>query len=195
MSAQVVGISDCKISGDPGDLLVTYALGSCIAVAMYDPIAKVGGLLHYMLPDSALDTNKAQQNPYMFGDTGIPRLIAAVQSKGGHASRLVVRLVGGAQVLDSQATFQIGKRNYLAAKRILWKAGVLIASEAVGGEVSRTTRLEIATGRMWVREGAGSDAEMASHGAPKLGLPKIGVPKRSMDLPRRVPVGAMEGNN
>jgi chemotaxis protein CheD len=118
-----VGISDCKVSWDPSDLLVTYALGSCIAVALYDPIAKVGGLLHYMLPDSALDANKAQQNPYMFADTGIPRLIAAVKSKGAQAPRMVVRLAGGAQVLDSQGTFQIGKRNYLAAKRILWKAG------------------------------------------------------------------------
>ena len=167
MSAQVVGISDCKISWDPSDLLVTYALGSCIAVALYDPIAKVGGLLHYMLPDSALDTTKAQQNPFMFADTGIPRLIAAVKSKGAQPSRMIVRLAGGAQVLDNQGTFQIGKRNYLAAKRILWKAGVLIAAEAIGGEVSRTTRLEIATGRMWVREGAGSDAELAAHGVPK----------------------------
>jgi len=167
VSSQVVGISDCKISWDPGDLLVTYALGSCIAVALYDQIDEVGGLLHYMLPDSAEDASKAQQNPFMFADTGIPRLIAGVQSKGAQAARLVVRLAGGAQVLDSQGTFQIGKRNYLAARRILWKAGILIAAEAVGGEVSRTTRLEIATGRMWVREGAGSDSEMPFHGAPK----------------------------
>jgi chemotaxis protein CheD len=167
VSAQVVGISDCKISWDTTDLLITYALGSCIAVALYDPVAKVGGMLHYMLPDSALDAAKAQQNPFMFADTGIPRLMAAVKSKGGMPARMLVRLAGGAQVLDSQGTFQIGKRNYLAAKRILWKAGVLIAAEAVGGEVSRTTRLEIATGRMWVREGAGTDAEMTSHSMPK----------------------------
>ena len=181
------------MSWDPSDLLVTYALGSCIAVALYDPIAKVGGLLHYMLPDSALDANKAQQNPYMFADTGIPRLIAAVKSKGAQAPRMVVRLAGGAQVLDSQGTFQIGKRNYLAAKRILWKAGVLIAAEAVGGEVSRTTRLEIATGRMWIREGAGTDAEMASHGVPKHGVLKHDLPRKSTDLPAKVPIGAMEG--
>ncbi len=167
VSAQVVGISDCKISGDPEDLIVTYALGSCIAVVLYDPVAKVGGMLHYMLPDSALDANKAQQNPFMFADTGIPRLIAAVRSQGGLPARWVVRLAGGAQVLDSHGTFQIGKRNYLAARRILWKAGVLIAAEAVGGEVSRTTRLEIATGRMWIKEGGGTDCELASHGAPR----------------------------
>jgi len=203
VSAQVVGISDCKVSWDPEDLLVTYALGSCIAVALYDPVAKVGGMLHYMLPDSALDANKAQQNPYMFADTGIQRLIAAVKSKGAQPPRMVVRLAGGAQVLDSHGTFQIGKRNYLAAKRILWKAGVLIAAEAVGGEVSRTTRLEIATGRMWVREGAGVDAEMASHGFPKYGVPKNAAPKQSLDPSNRAPSRAafgapsraMEGKN
>jgi chemotaxis protein CheD len=167
VSAQVVGISDCKISWDPSDLLITYALGSCIAVVLYDPVAKVGGLLHYMLPDSSLDASKAQQNPFMFADTGIPRLIAGVRSKGALPARLVVRLAGGAQVLDSQGTFQIGKRNYLAARRILWKAGVLITAEAVGGEVSRTTRLEISTGRMWIKEGGGTDRELASHGVPR----------------------------
>lgn len=160
MRALVVGISDCKVSWDPEDLLITYALGSCIAVALYDPVAKIGGLLHYMLPDSALDAAKAQQNPFMFADTGIARLVEVVKSQGAQPRRMRVRLAGGAQVLDSQGTFQIGKRNYLAARRILWKAGLLIGAEAVGGEVSRTTRLEVASGRMWVREGAGIEREL-----------------------------------
>ena len=164
MKPLVVGISDCKISADPQELLITYALGSCIAVALYDPAAKIGGLLHYMLPDSALDLSKAQQNPFMFADTGILKLLQAVRARGGEPLRMLVRLAGGAQVLDTQGTFQIGKRNYLAARKILWKAGILIAAEAVGGEVSRTTRLEIATGRMWVREGAGIDCELAARG-------------------------------
>jgi chemotaxis protein CheD len=162
MRSLVVGISDCKISWDPEDLLITYALGSCIAVALYDPVAKVGGMLHYMLPDSELDRNKAEQNPFMFADTGITRLLETVRARGAQPGRMIVRLAGGAQVLDTQGTFQIGKRNYLAARKILWKAGILVASEAVGGEVSRTTRLEIATGRMWVREGAGTDSELGA---------------------------------
>jgi chemotaxis protein CheD len=157
----VVGISDCKVANDPDSVLVTYALGSCIAVALYDPGAKVGGMLHYMLPESALDTVKAKQNPFMFADTGIPALVDAVKAGGGDSRRMVVRLTGGAQVLDSQGVFQIGKRNYLAARRILWKAGIFIASEAVGGEVSRTTRMEVATGRTWVREGAGIERELS----------------------------------
>jgi chemotaxis protein CheD len=103
----------------------------------------------------------------MFADTGIPRLIEAVKAAGGDGKRIIVQLAGGAQVLDSQGVFQIGKRNYLAARRILWKAGILIAGEAVGGEVSRTTRLEVATGRMWVREGAMTERELVRNQQPK----------------------------
>jgi chemotaxis protein CheD len=156
----IVGISDCKVTRDLESVLVTYALGSCIAVAMHDPVTKVSGLLHYMLPESAIDASKAQQNPYMFADTGIPGLMDALRTAGGDGKRMVVRLAGGAQVLDSQGVFQIGKRNYLAARKILWKAGILIAAEAVGGEVSRTTRLEVGTGRLWVREGGGIEREL-----------------------------------
>lgn len=166
MTSLVVGISDCKVAKDADAVLITYALGSCIAVALYDPAAKVGGLLHYMLPESAIDASKAAQNPFMFADTGIASLIESFRAGGGDPKRARVRLVGGAQVLDSQGVFQIGKRNYLAARRILWKAGMLIAGEAVGGEVSRTTRLEVASGRMWVREGGGVERELGPAGAP-----------------------------
>jgi len=168
ISAMIVGISDCKVTRDADSVLVTYALGSCIAVAMHDPVTKVSGLLHYMLPESALDAKKAEQNPFMFADTGIPRLMDALKAAGGEGKRMVVRLTGGAQVLDSQGVFQIGKRNYLAARRILWKAGILIAGEAVGGEVSRTTRLEVGSGRLWVREGGGIERELVrNHAAPR----------------------------
>jgi len=160
ISSVIVGISDCKVTRDADSVLVTYALGSCIAVAMHDPVTKASGLLHYMLPESTIDAKKAELNPFMFADTGIPRLMEALKVAGADSKRMIVRLAGGAQVLDSEGVFQIGKRNYLAARRILWKAGVLIAGEAVGGEVSRTTRLEVATGRLWVREGAGIEREL-----------------------------------
>ncbi len=166
LSSLVVGISDCKITRDADAVLVTYALGSCIAVAMHDPLTKVSGMLHYMLPETAIDSRKAEQNPFMFADTGIARLIDEFRTAGGDGKRMVVRLTGGAQVLDSQGVFQIGKRNYLAARKILWKAGILVAAEAVGGEVSRTTRLEVGSGRLWVREGGAIERELVrSNGA------------------------------
>ena len=167
VSSLVVGISDCKVTRDAESVLVTYALGSCIAVAMHDPVTKVSGLLHYMLPESAIDAKKAEQNPFMFADTGIPRMMDALKAAGGDGKRMVVRLTGGAQVLDSQGVFQIGKRNYLAARRILWKAGILVAAEAVGGEVSRTTRLEVCSGRLWVREGGGIERELVRSAGAK----------------------------
>jgi chemotaxis protein CheD len=167
LSSLVVGISDCKVTREADAVLVTYALGSCIAVAMHDPVTKVSGLLHYMLPESAIDAKKAELNPFMFADTGIPRMMDALKAAGGDGKRMVVRLTGGAQVLDSQGVFQIGKRNYLAARKILWKAGILVAAEAVGGEVSRTTRLEVSTGRLWVREGGAIEREVVRSSGPK----------------------------
>jgi chemotaxis protein CheD len=153
MNSVIVGISDCKVSSDPDCVLLTYALGSCIAVAIHDPVAEVGGLLHYMLPESTLDQSKAADNPYMFADTGIQTLLQDICDRGAIRRRLVVRIAGGAQIVDGHQLFQIGRRNYLAARKLLWKAGLLVAAEAVGGEVSRTVRLEVKTGRTWVREG------------------------------------------
>lgn len=154
MSTLVVGISDCKISSDLDSILLTYALGSCIAVAVYDPVARIGGLLHYMLPESGLDATKAAENPFMFADTGIAGLLKKVRESGANRTRMAVRIAGGAQMLTGHELFQIGRRNYLAARKLLWKEGLMIAGEACGGEVSRTVRMEVATGRVLVREGA-----------------------------------------
>jgi chemotaxis protein CheD len=152
VTPMIVGISDCKVSGDRDAVLTTYALGSCIAVMAHDPISGVGGMLHYMLPEASLDRAKAESNPYMFADTGISGLLKKVCEGGANPRRLVVRIAGGAQVLEGHDLFQIGKRNYLAARKLLWKAGILVSAERVGGGVSRTVRLEVATGWTWVRE-------------------------------------------
>jgi len=90
----------------------------------------------------------------MFADTGIAGLLKRAREGGANRSRLAVRLAGGAQMINGHELFQIGRRNYLAAKKLLWKEGLMIAGEAVGGEVSRTVRMEVATGRTFVREGA-----------------------------------------
>jgi len=162
MKSLVVAISDSQASADPEATLVTYALGSCIAVILHEPQRKVGGMLHYMLPDSALDRDKAARNPFMFADTGIPKLFEQVRGLGANPKRLTVRLAGGAQVLDTQNVFDIGKRNYLAAKKALWKLGLFVSSEAVGGDRSRTVRLEVSTGRSWLREGGRQESEFAA---------------------------------
>ena len=159
----VVGMADCRVSDDPGQVLVTYALGSCIAVAIHDPAARVGGLLHFMLPESALDRAKAAQNPFFFADTGIPQLFHTAYEKGAQKQRLRVQVAGGAQ-MDDNGVFDIGKRNYLALRKILWKAGVLVQAEAVGGSVSRTVRLEIGSGKLWL-QGPGVPEQEMPHAA------------------------------
>jgi chemotaxis protein CheD len=163
MKAVVVGISDCQVSAEPESELVTYALGSCIAVSVWDPLRRIAGLLHYMLPESNMDARKAEASPCMFADTGIECLFKMAADKGADRRRMVVRLAGGAQVLDPQGVFNIGKRNYQAARKMLWKYGVLIASEAVGGEVSRTVRLTTENGKLRVREGNGTEMELPLH--------------------------------
>ena len=153
MPSLVIGVADCLVSDDPEAVLVTYALGSCIAVVIHDPVSKVGGLLHYMLPESTIDQAKAQERPYMFADTGIPLLFHGAYKLGAVKSRLEVAVLGGAQVMDCNETFNIGKRNHLALRKIFWKAGVMVRNEEIGGTTSRTVRLEIGTGRVFLRQG------------------------------------------
>lgn len=166
MSHVVVGVADGKVSRDSDTTLVTYALGSCIALALHDPVSQVGGLLHFMLPTSSLDASKAQKNPYMFADTGIPALLSEVLAQRADRRRLVVKAVGGAQVMDPNGVFNIGKRNYLEMRKVLWKAGLMVQAEEVGGTVSRTVRLEVGSGRLWIREGGGRELELAGPHRP-----------------------------
>jgi chemotaxis protein CheD len=160
MNSVVIGIGDCKVSKEPDSTLVTYALGSCIAVIIHDPVANVGGLLHFMLPESTLDPAKAARNLFMFADTGIPLLFRSAYQLGAEKKRLAVTVAGGAQMMDTQGTFNIGKRNCLAMRKILWKAGVLVQAEQLGGEVSRTVRLEVGSGKVMLREAGQPEKEL-----------------------------------
>jgi chemotaxis protein CheD len=142
----VIGISDMKVSNQADDVLITYSLGSCIGVVIWDPVAKVGGLLHYMLPDSSLDMEKAQAKPFMFADSGIPLLFKETYKYGAVKNRLIVKVVGGSQIMDNAGIFNIGKRNHAVLRKIFWKNNIMIAKEDVGGTGNRTVSLEIGTG-------------------------------------------------
>jgi chemotaxis protein CheD len=156
MSELIVGISDLKVSNNPGDALVTYALGSCIGVAVFDPKAKVGGLLHFMLPDSLLDANKAKASPGMFADTGIIALFKACYAYGAEKKRMVVKVAGGANILDDTNYFRIGQKNIMAMRKIFWRNNVLIDSEDTGGNFNRTVRLELTSGRCTLKSSSGT---------------------------------------
>ncbi len=163
MNRLVVGIADCQCTREAQAEIVTYALGSCIAVVVHDAANGVGGLLHYMLPESSIDSEKAKKNPYMFADTGLAAMMETVEKLGGRKRGLTVWVAGGAQVLDSNGHFQIGKRNYLALRKLLWKHGLMIHAESVGGSISRTVRLELPSGRVRSREG-GTERELRPRG-------------------------------
>jgi len=156
----IIGIGDCRVESGPDVVLITYALGSCVAVVVHDPVARVGGLLHFMLPDSNLDPDKAHHNPYLFADTGIPLLFHSAYELGADRRRLNVTVAGGAQMMEADEHFNIGKRNCAAAKKILGQAGLMAQTEAFGGSVSRTVRLEISSGRVFLRESGGAEHEM-----------------------------------
>lgn len=144
----VVGVADMHVSGTPDDSIVTYSLGSCIGLCIYDPVARVGGILHYMLPESKISPEKAAANPYMFADTGIPALFKKAYVLGAVKGRITVRAAGGAQILDAAGLFNIGKRNILEMRKILWQNGVMLGHSEVGGTVNRTVTMEIATGEI-----------------------------------------------
>lgn len=144
----VVGVSDMRVNNDPKAMLVTYSLGSCIGIAIHDPVARVGGILHYMLPESSLDPDKAQANPFMFCDTGLPTLFKSAYALGANKQRMRVIVAGGAQILDQQGFFNIGKRNYIAVRKMLWKNNVMIDYEDVGGMVNRTLKLAVKDGKV-----------------------------------------------
>ncbi len=148
---RIVGVADMAISNNPAESLITYSLGSCIAVVIYDPTVKVGGMLHYMLPESSLDAEKARRIPAMFADTGIPSLFKQSYQFGAKKGNIIVKIAGGAQILDENGVFNIGKRNYLTLRKIFWKNNVMIAAEHVGGNVNRTVRLEMATGQVTLK--------------------------------------------
>ena len=159
MAVEVVGISDLRVSNRLDDTIITYSLGSCIGATVYDPQARVGGMIHYMLPLSKISPDKAKTKPAMFGDTGIPLLLKKLLAMGAEKDRLIIKAAGGSQLMDQNKVFNIGERNFLVLRKILWKNNLLIKGEDVGGSLSRTLRLEIGSGRVSVKSSRG-DVEL-----------------------------------
>ena len=148
MALRMLGIGDYGASNSPGDVIKTLALGSCVAVIMLDPASKTVGMVHIALPDSALNAQKRSEKPGYFADSAIPALVEEMRRHGssGKLPAMLVKLVGGANVLDANNTFDIGKRNVLAIKKILWKYGTGPVAEEVGGHISRTVAAYVDTG-------------------------------------------------
>ena len=146
---RVVGVADMKVSANVGERLITYALGSCLGIVIYDPVACVAGMLHVMLPTGTIDAQKMQNKPAMFVDSGVPILFKECYKLGAKKERMIIKVAGGAHAGTSEQgdCFQIGKRNMIALRKLLWKNGVLVHANDTGGiQTSRTMWVDVATG-------------------------------------------------
>jgi len=151
MRSITVDISDMKVSADRNDVLVTYSLGSCVGLTLYDPVAKIGGLIHCMLPLSKIDAEKAKTRPCMFVDTGVTRLLTELFQIGAQRQHLVAKLAGAGSPLGKEETFRIGERNYTIIRKLLWKNNILINAEDIGGSKARTMYLYLEDGLVTVK--------------------------------------------
>jgi chemotaxis protein CheD len=142
----VIGVGDMAVSNSTQVVLSTYALGSCIGLIAYDPAQKAGGILHYMLPDSTISPEKAQRQPAMFADTGLPLFFRSLGGLKAERGRLRLLIAGGASVIAGQDPFKIGERNTLKAAEFLRANGLSVVHADTGGAINRTVHLEINTG-------------------------------------------------
>ncbi|MBF0206079.1 MAG: chemotaxis protein CheD [Oligoflexia bacterium] len=143
----IVSIGDGKISDNPNEVLITYSLGSCIGVTIYDPILKIGGLFHAMLPISNNDLEKSKKFPFNFVDTAVVLLLQFFYDRGSIKKNLICKVAGGGTPLEDHGVFRIGERNYAVFKKVVWKNGLLVKGELVGGKSSKTMMLEMESGR------------------------------------------------
>ena len=149
-----VGIGEFAVSKNPEERIKTFGLGSCVAIIVLDPKVRVVGLMHIALPDSNINKEKGENLPGYFADTGIPCLIKEMAKLGSNpkGQGLIVKLVGGAQVMDPNERFNIGKRNIVTIKKILWSYHLAVVAEEVGGNLSRTVDVEVKTGRVTISQ-------------------------------------------
>ena len=141
-----VGMADYKVGRAP-DTLISYGLGSCIGISLYDPQTKIGGLLHIMLPDS--NQSRANENRAKFADTGIPDMLNELIRMGAAKSRLVAKLAGGSQMFafaNASDIMRVGLRNASASKEILKKLSIPSVGEDTGGSYGRTVQIDLSTG-------------------------------------------------
>lgn len=143
----VAGIGEMVVTNNPKSALVAYGLGSCVALAIWDPRARVAGLAHFMLPSGPLT-----HPPVKFVDSGIPLFLSEFTRRGGDVRRAQMKAAGGAAMLAVMAsTMEIGKRNAEAVQLALSQRGLRLHKSDLGGKAGRTVQLEGSTGRLLVK--------------------------------------------
>jgi len=151
MKVVMIGLGGIAVSNTPGEVIKTMGLGSCVGVICVSPCRKVAGMVHVVLADSSIAPEKARSVPGYFADTGIPELLSMMRKYGVESnSEMIVKLAGGANVMDSNGYFNIGKRNILSVRKHLWRNRLAPRAEDVGGSLSRTVWVEVDTGRIFI---------------------------------------------
>ena len=146
-SLLVAGIGEMVLSSSPDAHLVAYGLGSCIALAVWDPRIKVGGLAHFMLPNGPANNS----SPVKFIDTGLDTFLKAIEAKGTVLSRSILKAAGAAAMLTIGGGLAIGKRNAESMAAALSDRGLTLTATALGGNAGRTVQLDVADGRFLIK--------------------------------------------
>lgn len=143
-----VGIADMKMARQEG-ILVTYALGSCIGICLYDPMLRLGALIHIMLP---LNMEAGRTNTMKYADTAIRETVRQMEAQGAMRSRMTAKIAGGAKMFETHgsALGNIGQRNVESVHANLRRAGIRLLKEDVGGSVARTLLFDVSNGQACV---------------------------------------------
>ncbi|MBI1382409.1 MAG: chemotaxis protein CheD [Planctomycetaceae bacterium] len=150
----MVPISVAVVSAAPEDVLVTFSLGSCVGVSIWDRVHRRGGLIHCMLPTAKVGhTTSGAVEVSKYVDSGVSQLLQDLYDLGSRPESLEIKVVGGASPLKNVDGLRIGDRNVAMLRKLLWKNGLLLAAERVGGTEARTMWLEIGSGRVLIRSG------------------------------------------
>jgi chemotaxis protein CheD len=149
-----VNIGELVVSASPEDTLVAHSLGSCVGLALYDTRLHLAGLAHCMLPLSGQNGQRAQEKPVLFTDTGVAMLLQQMFDAGARRRTLVARAAGASTMLDGNGIFRIGEKNAAVLRRVLWKNSIALVGADFGGTMSRTLRIHVASGLVFLRSGA-----------------------------------------
>ncbi|MCF8031232.1 MAG: chemotaxis protein CheD [Desulfohalobiaceae bacterium] len=149
MDEILLGLGDIGVSTD-GRPIRTQGLGSCVAVSVWCPGMKAAGLVQIALPESRINPGKAGEKPGYFADTGIPALIAEIKGRGCKLTEqeTEVKIMGGAEIMNTNDVFNIGEHNVAAVRRILSKEKLRVMAEEVGGHSSKTVTVFSKTGEV-----------------------------------------------
>lgn len=152
MTTKYIGIGELAVTNKPGEMIKTMALGSCVGVVIISNVPKVVGMVHVALPDSKIDEKKAKILPGYFADTGIKEMLRKLSNLGvnGKKNNLTIKIAGGANFIDKNDLFNIGRRNILSVKKYLWKYGLVPRAEDIGGTISRTIWVEANSGKLFL---------------------------------------------